>query len=1042
MGVAKPTFADRPPEPSGQPSAENNPVTTPIPEDDDLTAQTAASSSQQPPRGETTSEPIPSSPDPDPWMLPKPDTRLFNIFGEATDLQTLKGQIARGMMPDCLYRDAEPGVQPHFNRQELWAALNFKPIYRSKGDWMYWELLPDDVRVPPASFCNELVDVPGPTPPNKKRFLQRRSPQAIDVDIFQSLVQPGSFTKPYLFDQNLLDLISLTCQSQPAQDDHNPADASGSEQVLVPWVHGKLQPEKPRLRRPTSDGATRDIQTRPSLRQTAYEIARFDKTRSPSLSLSTSAAAEGRAVPDEDPELDTGSPATSPSDNQSGDPDTSSCLRGAASLTCLWLMYPDPKGAYIAHWTLQPDVRPLRGRCTQRRDRRCRGTQASGVLVPRPAGASEGLQYQNLDHDSPPTEELAIRDSTLQYLLWLDGSGRSYGVESVDDNLLHQAVICPGASLVMPRAGSWASLAASKEGAYDWLADVRDQYGLAAFGPDHYEVGSIAARRSHKQWILRRYLEPGAMDRPMPKTAFLTYIHDDMPGPRDIFKNCLPSFERTFCNDEALFTTLTLHAGDHGAHLCSNVKQPAHRDDIFRYIYHYNHGGQYFDIKFGFTVPFDNIMQILAQDWGSAQQQLSEQRGLGRTQKGKLPSEFLLMAIGIKKDHIFQGIIYGQPRHSLFMRAIAPAFSKEVLSKVANLDYMIFCKALWKFLKDDMKQEPAVGWNISPTYGPVYLLQENFSAGLRSKGHLGNDGHYFVTQQKITVAYTRCWHWQKGFKGDPRPSERRATTMLQGLPQAVAEALDARRVYGHEQEGTLPGGEIICDDVQVSINSNSFEDIMDAVRQEKNYAGISAEDAMRFGSPSEQTWLANLSPLLAKWQARFNAFEDRREDEGSRSSSPDTRISDTEGSEAQSPSAKWLTQNLVPLWRIRRMPYQSETRLSRSANLNEMFTWVHALASILVISEKAFTAVDLKKVSEQLKMWQDRIRIRKKPPWIFAPLNLVQTEQGTTWEEAMTARPVMRPDGLLTIALGEGDQYRVLPKVTGFFGIISSLFKG
>ena len=53
-----------------------------------------------------------------------------------------------------------------------------------------------------------------------------------------------------------------------------------------------------------------------------------------------------------------------------------------------------------------------------------------------------------------------------------------------------------------------------------------------------------------------------------------------------------------------------------------------------------------------------------------------------------------------------------------------------------------------------MKQEPAVGWSISPTYGPVYLLQENFSAGLRSKGHLGNDGHYFVTQQKITVAYT------------------------------------------------------------------------------------------------------------------------------------------------------------------------------------------------------------------------------------------------------------------------------------------------
>ena len=129
MGAAIPTFADPSPEPSGQPASENNPATTPIPEeprpeqphsqeylaqqewysgqdsffsgyippeipwqDDDLTAQAAASSSQQPPRGETTSEPTSSSPDQDPWMLPKPDTRLFNIFGEATDRPS-KGKL-------------------------------------------------------------------------------------------------------------------------------------------------------------------------------------------------------------------------------------------------------------------------------------------------------------------------------------------------------------------------------------------------------------------------------------------------------------------------------------------------------------------------------------------------------------------------------------------------------------------------------------------------------------------------------------------------------------------------------------------------------------------------------------------------------------------------------------------------------------------------------------------------------------------------------------------------------------------------------------
>ena len=486
---------------------------------------------------------------------------------------------------------------------------------------------------------------------------------------------------------------------------------------------------------------------------------------------------------------------------------------------------------------------------------------------------------------------IVLSDSTLQYLLWMDGSGKSYGVETVDRDPLRQAVICPGASLVMPRDGAvrtppvlevlaWhfirvlghehpfpadhqpltdllkkyyytdayvrliplrESLNPNKQGAYDWLADVRDQYGLSADDlsdqtimslqgndPDlvdqlysskdcHFrpaialkaiglllgraraemmrsrpnsvhvlvicswhvkgdfvhqemhataelcqaqslrEIGSIATRHTHKPWVLRRFLEPDAMDRPIPRTAFQTYIHDDKPEPREVFKARLPEFTRTFCNDEDLFTTLTLHAGEHGSHLCTNLKQPAHRADIFRYIYHYTHGGLYIDIKFGFKVQFAYLMEILAADWGLAQKQQCQERGLGPTQEGKLPSEFLLMAIGVKRDHIFQGIIYGQPKHPLFMRAIAHAFSKDILAKIANLEYMIFCKALWKFLKEDMREEPSVGWNISPTYGPVYLLQEKHSHQLKSKKDMGNDGHYFVTATNITVAYTRCW---------------------------------------------------------------------------------------------------------------------------------------------------------------------------------------------------------------------------------------------------------------------------------------------
>ena len=709
------------------------------------------------------------------------------------------------------------------------------------------------------------------------------------------------------------------------------------------------------------------------------------------------------------------------------------------------------------------------------------------------------------------------------------------------------------------------------------------------------ELGSIAARHTHKPWVLRQFFEPEASDRPMPLTAFQTYIHDDKPEPRAVFKERLPEFKRTFCNDEDLLTTLTLHAGEHGAHLCTNLKQPAHRADIFRYIYHYTHGGLYIDIKFGFKVQFAHLMDILATDWGLAQKQQCLERGLGPTQVGKLPPEFLLMAIGIKKDHIFQGIIYGQPRHPLFMRAIAHAFSKEIFAKIANLEYMIFCKALWRFLKDDLKAEPRVGWNISPTYGPVYLLQEQHSHKLKSKQDMGNDGHYFVTATNITVAYTRCWSWQKGFKGDPAANERRATTMLKSLPQAVAAAMDAQRDLGPDGSGALPGGDLISDDVQASISSNSFEDIMEAVRQERNYSDISAEDVMRciprglILHPSKPGWLSCRhctrnskflefpndigvkhhfarggahnpsepppppgsssavtadapappaptqdapppqapSPSVAKARfalgtpplppglppssepqaashptaeplatttaappphkappARtgpppspsspfspsspaspampppnrrpFNAFQTSAPTPHARPVPEDTASDTSDGpppwdqqvevdsmAEVKYQGPVTIHQMVDPVPGpsfddvANAMPKRD--KLIQLCQSDEMFTWMHALATILVIKEKP--VLGGLKVSEQLRVWQDRIRILKKPPWLFAPLNMCRTIDNTSWEEAMTARPEMGTDGLLTIAIGYGPTYKLLPKITTSFGIIAGLFR-
>ncbi|OLP82492.1 hypothetical protein AK812_SmicGene36850 [Symbiodinium microadriaticum] len=122
-------------------------------QDDDLSAQPSSSASPQPTVNETSTEP--QAPDQEPWLLPKPDTCLFNIFGESFELQALKEKIAKGQMPHCLFKDLAAVDQQPLNRQEMWAAMQYKPIYRTTGKWTYWDLLPDDIRQPPPQFCND-----------------------------------------------------------------------------------------------------------------------------------------------------------------------------------------------------------------------------------------------------------------------------------------------------------------------------------------------------------------------------------------------------------------------------------------------------------------------------------------------------------------------------------------------------------------------------------------------------------------------------------------------------------------------------------------------------------------------------------------------------------------------------------------------------------------------------------------------------------------------------------------------------------------------
>ena len=188
----EPTPAEASEEPTPSPS-QADPATTPIPnpvflaqrewydsqdkifrgpippetpwQDDDLSAQHSSSASQQPTVNEAHTEP--PAPDQEPWLLPKPDTCLFNIFGESFELQALKDKIAKGQMPPCLFKDPAAVDQQPLNRQEMWATMQYKPIYRTAGRWTYWDLLPEDIRKPPPQFCNEIEDAPKQPPASR-----------------------------------------------------------------------------------------------------------------------------------------------------------------------------------------------------------------------------------------------------------------------------------------------------------------------------------------------------------------------------------------------------------------------------------------------------------------------------------------------------------------------------------------------------------------------------------------------------------------------------------------------------------------------------------------------------------------------------------------------------------------------------------------------------------------------------------------------------------------------------------------------------------
>ena len=379
-----------------------------------------------------------------------------------------------------------------------------------------------------------------------------------------------------------------------------------------------------------------------------------------------------------------------------------------------------------------------------------------------------------------------------------------------------------------------------------------------ALSANMLDIADVALHYSLSPWKMRYHFRPDR-DVAAPCTLFQTYIHDEMEGPPQMAAKMFPQFQRTFCNDEVLRQTVEDWAGADGLEFLAKLTRPAHRADVFRYIYHYQYGGLYLDIKLAFIAPWADVEARIHSDWGASQVQKATALGFNPSSPGRPPEERLVMAIGVKQDHIFQGIIYGRPRHPLIRMAIQHAFGGQVRMRVASIEYMIFCKFLDSALHRDMQSPPKVGWNLSPTYGPIYLFQQHKNYPHRAP--VTNDGHYFVTADGTPVAFTRCWGWSQGFPQDPSTRERTGEALLARVPTVVAEmklvqeepaatqpvstgaagrspSAKAQPSQPNVAEGAafefqMPTSKDIVEHVESSIQDNSFARIMEVVRASK-----------------------------------------------------------------------------------------------------------------------------------------------------------------------------------------------------------------
>lgn len=307
----------------------------------------------------------------------------------------------------------------------------------------------------------------------------------------------------------------------------------------------------------------------------------------------------------------------------------------------------------------------------------------------------------------------------------------------------------------------------------------------------------------------------------LPAKLFQTNISDHDESELNMARYA-KQFKRYFYDDQACGDYLKDTFGPDVVNHISSYKKGAHRADAFRYGLILQQGGLYLDIKIAMLDDFSRLLQEI-------------------DITGALQGEpFILTAIGVAQDHIFQGILACSPRHPLMLAAWE--HMKSVRQSHLNRNYMLFCKELYRLLKVDLEvDELKPGLHHTRTYGTVYLLQEHRRRKQRSIEDADGkmipmDGHVICDEATLKPWFaTRCWGWAHGF---PTTRERSC---------AIAEALQdtgTRITEAASKQPELEAPSVIS--VLSEGESGTLEDMISYVQGSNWYSSLTLEEVVQF----------------------------------------------------------------------------------------------------------------------------------------------------------------------------------------------------